>query len=56
MSQRSNECKAMSNELGNSRMNHHEPGLTKDDENNPPTPPLEKGGQGGFERGFSGEN
>src|SRR3990172_12976277 len=27
---------------------------TKEHENNPPIPPLEKGGKGGFERGFSG--
>ncbi|HKZ56531.1 MAG TPA: tetratricopeptide repeat protein, partial [Thermodesulfovibrionales bacterium] len=30
-------------------------GLTKDNENNPPIPPLEKGGKGGFERLFSSE-
>ena len=30
-------------------------GFTKDDENNPPIPPLEKGGKGGFERLFSSE-
>ena len=29
--------------------------LTKDDANNPPTPPLEKGGKGGFEGLFSSE-
>ncbi len=29
--------------------------LTNDEENNPPLPPLEKGGKGGFERLFSSE-